>query len=125
MSSPAVLEKYAKLIDVLYERTLDGAIDWKYDEVLDDLSVVIGNIIVSIDEKKSSRETIAIFVTIRNRDGTIVDSFNDEDFPSPPESDSFHTYFQYMKDLRIVAMRRATGADKVIDELIKNIEQMF
>lgn len=63
-----------------------------------------------------------IRITIYDNQGNEVDSFDDNYFKDmTPSMLSYNTYYAAMAALYENARRNATGADKVIDEIISNL----
>lgn len=117
-----ILEKPRKLIDLLIERTQLGRIEWK--ETLPDIfqvsfkdnSVQLHMIVDDRDE------TITYAVSLLNSEGETVDRFNDQDLDLDEYGRSPAGWTTKLGLLFGMARRRARGADKVLDEILNEIE---
>jgi hypothetical protein len=117
-------EKVRDLVNSLFQKTAEGLLSWEIDELDGGVSADIGKSKVNIYEgRNDDHEPIIIMKLIIG--AKIVDIFDDDYLSGhePPRPD-YANYYLYMKDLYGMAMRRATGADSALDDIILNLNNI-
>jgi hypothetical protein len=116
------LEKPRKLMEVLIERTKGGSVDWQ--ETLPDIyQVSFKDNSVQLRMVHDDRtETVAYAISLLNGEGETVDRFTDEDLDNDQFGTTGKRWYHQLSSLFAMARRRARGADKVLDEILKEIE---
>jgi len=115
------LEKPRKLMEVLHRRTLNGEIDWQesfpdvYQVSFKDNSVQLG---AQFHEDEEATYTISLL----NSEGTVADRFTDEDLDVDQFGTAGKQWYKRVGELYSMARRRARGADKVLDDILKEID---
>lgn len=118
----SVVDKHKMLIETLYDKTLVGRVPWRYEQTIDYLAALVGGHHIELEEIKNQNQEPVYKVNLRTN-GEVVDWFTDEIFAGLTPITSPHmNYFDLMKELREVAFRQATGADKVIDEILTGLD---
>lgn len=115
-------DKYALLVDRLYRNTIVDKIIWELDRGGVPLTK-ISDKTIRVSKSLNSDGQPLVVVTVYGESGSAIESFNDEFLTSisPPDSD-FMTYWAKMEALHQLAIRRATGADKALDELLRDLD---
>ncbi len=115
-------DRLRALIEGLYAATTRGDVSWHAVQNVDSYITSIGDGRIEIKEDQNVGGEPIIVVNIYNMDGKWVDSVNDDDLKgSTPVSLPYNNYFLLMKVLHDVARRSATGADKVIEGILRAI----
>lgn len=122
MSDP-IARKHANLIDRLYDKTEGKTIDWEYDEARSEVSADVGNYKVSLvaasNPNGSPVEVVRIKEGFSNR---LIEAFNDEELDGLHlRANGFESYWQKMEALRSAAYRQALGAEKAVDDILKEL----
>lgn len=122
--SMTIQEKYQKLCDRLYEKTLDGSIQWATDIINEDaVFCVIGKSTIEISEGRNEQHSPIITVSIRADNGRIVESFTDEELMDVTVTyGRFDSYWQLMGEILVKAKRQISGVDAVIDDILEKLE---
>ena len=115
-------DRYQKIVDLLIARTSGHDLDWKETADSDVFQVSLSNysIILSEEPRYTASgmfnhvlRSVRKF-SVRNPDGTEIDSFTDDDLPqdySPRTSELFRN-----------ARRQALGVDRALDEILSELE---
>jgi hypothetical protein len=115
----STIDKYANLVEKVYEKTVDGAISWT-EESAGTFSSKIGAYNIYI-YKGGEFDSDVIF-SLSNEENTIVDKFSDVDLADAiPQNTTFSAYYSLMLDLYKMADRDATGAEKVLDGVLSEL----
>lgn len=116
-------QKYKRLVEGLYNKSLNKAISWSYHSVDKYVETIIANrAIRSWVGEDEEGNPLAIIVII-NEDGNLLERFNDEDIKGNPiEFYDGKTYYQLMISIIDMAKRQATGADDAIDAILEELE---
>jgi len=115
------LAKQAKMVEKLAELTDAGAIDWKP-------SVNEGTFQVSFRDNtlrittRDSRDGFDIVIQLLNGNGELVETITDVELAADTPIDEPGGWFGLMSDLYENARRKALGADKVLDEIIADLD---
>jgi hypothetical protein len=110
------VEKQTKLVERLIERTAQGEIDWV--EGLDDgFQVSFSDNTLRI-EMLDSPNSAMVRISLINSDGYIAESFDDEQLTAATSQG----WFAKMRDLLYAAQRKARGADKILDDVLRELE---
>jgi hypothetical protein len=114
------LEKPRKLMEALLRRTRAGEMEWQ--ETLPDVfqvSFKANSVQVRLNDQR--RQGALVTVALLNGEGEVVDTFTDEDLDNELFGEPGKRNFILMKELYALALRRARGADKVLDEILKDM----
>ena len=114
-------EKFKKLVNILYSKTYKKEIEWKNDDVLGTYCFV-GSRMISLEEGHNEDMEPIETVEIRNSDGELAESFNDELFKDDTAPAGFTSYWNLMTLIRETARRQATGADDAIDAILLELD---
>jgi hypothetical protein len=117
------MEKQQKLVKRLLERTRMRELEWK--ESVDGESFLVSfkdnSVGIRKLEKKSSIDyEIALF----NDEGRVVDTFTDPELDATSLNPDDHQWYGIMKDLHEIARRTALGSEKVLDEILDEIDDV-
>lgn len=115
------LSKEKKLVDSLITKTDQGKIAWSENPVDGSPIVKIGTHIVMLEEGRSSNGASLISVIVIDENGKELDRFNDEDLDRNTRTSD---YFVHMTALYNRASKQARGAEKAIDDILKNIDSL-
>jgi hypothetical protein len=118
------LERSRRLMDILIRKTERGEIDWQetlpnvYQVSFKDNSVQLSE----SDNEPSNHDSFCYVVSLLNSEGAVADRFTDEDL----DIDEFKAvgggWFGKLAELFVRARRRARGADKVLDDILKLVD---
>jgi hypothetical protein len=115
------LEKPRKLMEVLHRRTLRGEIDWQ--ESLPDMFQVSfkDNSVQLRSFVHHDQDAVTYLISLLNSEGTIVDTFSDEDLDRADFASPGGKWSTKIAELYATARRRARGADKLLDDILKEV----
>lgn len=111
-------KKWMKLIDTLLLHTTTGVRKWEIGFGSVPQTQIAGNF-VAISEKKNAEGQLLYEVDIHNSDMDRVDGFSDEDLQDAFSSEN---YYLKMQNLYRSALRSATNADQVLDNILKELD---
>ena len=106
--------KWIQLCDKLISLTYDGKIDWTFSSSGDSILTTIGNQAIIIQRRASS-----FYIEILDDKAEAVDSFTDDDLISL----GYNGYYGQFDEMFDMLRRRNSGADKVIDEILQELEK--
>jgi hypothetical protein len=116
------LEKPRKLMDILGRRTVAGEIDWQ--ETFPDMFQVSfrdNSVQISMHVHEAN-ETTTYTVSLLNGEGEVADRFTDEDLDKDQFGAPGQLWYRKLGELYAMARRRARGADKVLDDILKEVD---
>jgi hypothetical protein len=116
------LQKPRKLMYVLVRRTRAGEIDWQ--ESFPDLFQVSfkdNSVQLQVQQVGGS---IVYTASVLNGEGEVADRFTDEDLDNDEFGHTGQRWFKDMAELYALARRRARGADKVLDAILKEVDDI-
>lgn len=118
-----VIEKHRKLVELLYQKTNEGQLDWNEDESDNSYMVSIGSSFLEINTTMDENDDPVVFIRVF-RDGNIIERFTDNDIKGRrPSVAGYDTYYKLMSSLYDMAKRRHSGADVVLDDLIQKLQE--
>lgn len=115
------LSKYAQFVDLLLRKTKEGKIPWEFDSTRNTASIWNGDVLLNLAKMFNENFEEVYTISLYNRSGDFLESFNDESLSEIETNDWDGNYFARMRDLYNLAMRQATGADKALDDFIKAV----
>lgn len=119
-TDPVSLDKWCKLVDLIISLTQKEKVNWKETPRDDEFLTTHSGISILIRQTTSSRADDDLFVMeLRDAEGKVIDSFDDEILDNG--SSSHPSYFLRMRDLAYAIRRKASGADKVLDDLLVSL----
>jgi hypothetical protein len=93
----------------LVEQTSSGKLDWKETAGRDVFQVSFPNYSILLSEEKTQRGSSPDYViSIKNSNGTTIDSFSDVTLGQ----ETNESYFEKMRELYTAARRKALGSTK-------------
>ena len=118
-----VVSKFRALVEKLYQRTLDGKLEWNFDSSLPYLWTTIANREIEIEESHNFNGDPLMSILIKS-DGEVIERFNDEMITGvEPKIAGFASYYKLMVELENAAKRRALGADKSLDDVLRELDE--
>jgi len=115
------LEKLRGLVESLCTRTQTGTLTWIEAEG-GGIYVQIGSALIILNDEPGSNFENDIRVSIYS-DGNKIDSFTDTIFSGhSPTLTSASSYYQLLSDTLSMGRRQASGAEMVLDQLLKDLE---
>jgi hypothetical protein len=119
------IEKHATVVDRLLRKTQAGDLDWKAAADDDTFQVSFRDSSLRIQETRVNRRgqsTVDYIISLINAEGAVVETFSgvqlDEAF-----GDSFsETWFFKTKELHELARRTALGSDKILNEILEELD---
>lgn len=118
--------KFNNLLDRIFDSTKKSKIDWKIDES-ENPYCSLGNYFIFLLSDINPEGEPVEFLTIRDRNGNVVEHFNDtqlSQFTPSYEEQKFPNYWTLMEYLRTMAVRKAKGSDIAIDEIISALDKI-
>lgn len=109
-------KRYA-LVKRLRDQTVNGKVEWERTATNGIYQASFPNYSIKISEGRSpqSDESPAIYVRIYNSEGTLIESFNDEDLPTDTGPNA---PYAIMSQLFEFARRQAMGVDAALDSIM-------
>lgn len=121
--SASTADKYAFLVEKLYEMTVSGEAVWRDEDLSGRFSTAIGSRkieIFSIATRDGGEPDI--IVRIVDFIGTVLDTFSDVDLvDAKTRVPGFYSYYSLMSDLLRRAARKASGAEDVLDSVLRDL----
>lgn len=117
-----VLQKYARFVDLLLEKTKLGKIPWTYDSPRDTISLWNDNVLCTLSKGSDENFEDTYSLALINKSGDYLESFTDGTLSNIKVEFGQDNYYVRMKDLYDVAMRQSTGADKALDDFMSAVE---
>jgi hypothetical protein len=114
----ATFDRHKQLVTRLLERTRRGLVEWK-EGVAGGFQVSFSNNTIALQEPRHMPSGTVYGVLLINAAGEIADSFDNHDLDAN-EFDS--AYYNMLKELYGLAQRHARGADKVLNELLSDLD---
>jgi hypothetical protein len=121
-----MMEKQKKLIALLLKKTQRGELDWSeaIGKEAFQVSFKENSVRIRATPNQSSPEESDYEVALLNDEGRIVDSFTDIDLGNTEnESAAKQRIFAATRDLYDLARRTALGSEKVLNEILSEIEE--
>lgn len=117
-----IIPKYAGFIDLLLSKTKESKINWVYDGDRSCISVWNGDVLLSITRVEDGNYEHTYAVTLHNRSGVCLESFDDSTISGVAVDWQTDNYYVRLQNLFNLGMRQATGADKALDDFIKAVQ---
>jgi hypothetical protein len=120
------LEKQWRIVQLLFEKTQAGELDWKPTVEDNAFQVSFRNYTLILREQPSDEapDTSDYVVSLLNETGDLADTFSDvglqQEFGGSITPSSMRPY-QLMARMFQLARRKATGADKIIDAILEEL----
>jgi hypothetical protein len=122
------LEKQWEMVRLLVERTEAGAVSWKHSAVDDAFLVSFRNYSLLLRKIASKEGAEPDFeISLINEDGAVAESFTDIELfhACGPFSGEGNVPFKVLGKLFELARRQASGADKIVDEILGELKVLF
>ena len=113
-------DKYGKMVDLLYEKTMADELRWEKSPYDDRFQVSFRKYSITIYLVQTGSRLI-IKITIVNEEGREIDDFSNEHIL--PESIGYKDPFEVMSDMYEKARRQANGVDEAIDDILGDLEK--
>jgi hypothetical protein len=121
------LEKQWRMVQQLAKRTDGGTVDWRTTSEANAFQVSFKNYTLILREEPSGREEPDYEITLLNEVGEPADRFGDnalyEEF-GDDISDKAQLPYNLMRKLFADARRKATGADKILDTILDDLNDI-
>jgi hypothetical protein len=119
-----VKERHAKLANTLLSGTKNRTVKWYIDEWGQNrLTADRAGYKITVEQDENAENEPIIIISVRSKDGSVIDSFDDTDLVGETPSESGLTsYWQVMSQLQQTAYRQAVGADDALDKIITDLE---
>ncbi|WP_157038987.1 hypothetical protein [Caulobacter segnis] len=118
----STVDKYAFLVEKLYELTLGSKVEWSVTEAGGRYVAKIGNRRVAIESEYRGNGDPDIVLSIVDDSDKTIDSFTDVDLvDSIPRVEGYKNYYMLMSDLLRRVARRATGAEDALDAILTDL----
>lgn len=113
------MEKQKKLVRLLIDNTSSGKLDWQTTFSDEMFHVSLKNKSVGIEEARNRNGASLYRISLMNEAGEVVETFSDEDLDDPESAGS---WFGAMGELYNTARRTARGAEKLLNEIIDELD---
>ncbi|MEN6441924.1 MAG: hypothetical protein ABFD97_25465 [Syntrophobacter sp.] len=119
----AYLEKQAEFVKRLHGRTLDGDLNWYKTESDGVFQFQFPDYLVQVYQRwaDDNEDTVYTYISIFNKEGGLIDTFNDTALSESESMGADSTFF--MVDLYENARRIAMGMEQALDNLIYILDQ--
>ncbi len=116
-------EKHGKLIDLLLSRTRANTLEWRPSVMEGRYQVSFRENTVRLYEMEEAGELGGSLVQLEliNDQGNVAETINDEELDRDVPMGQ-HYWFKKMSTLFEMARRNALGSDKILDEIIADLE---
>lgn len=113
------MEKHVNLVRSLSRLTAAGDLDWQDGPLPKSyqVSFATGSVIIRMIDKDTG---VAVEIMLVNQSGNIVDSFDDDDLKNAHPTGP---WFMEMNQLLDAARRTALGAEKLLDSILKELDE--
>ncbi len=113
--------KLETLLAKLKERTEDSYVTWEETESENQFQAVLGQYIVRIVEIATGEPEVDYIFRILGDEGAVIETISDVDLHRQnPDFPAFQT----MRQIFNLARRSSMGADKVIDSIIRELDDI-
>lgn len=120
------VDRYCKLVALLYKRSLSRSLDWLESPWTGRLSASIGNYRVELQSGEDADGSPIEIVYIVNSDDQIVDSFNDNELSGIGTGiDGYESYWLLMKRVHHLAYRKSKNSDAAIDSILDELDKDY
>jgi hypothetical protein len=111
-----------QLLERLAEKTQSGVLDWKKSADENALLVSFRKNAIRLRKTDSESTNPTYRVELLDGDGSVVEEFSDADLDQAEFGRIDAHYYEALRDMFELARRRAYGADKVLLEILKDLE---
>lgn len=118
MVSPELIQ----LVERLSTKTSVGEIDWKESIAENVFQVALSRNSVRLKREGSATRSPLYTIELVNDVGSIVETVTDAELDSDLHGIMDGPYFALMADMYAAARRRALGADRVLREVLRDLE---
>ena len=115
-----LIEKYGKLLDGLYRKTVNKELVWEISSWDEELYTVVGGRRIRLTGGRDANGSPVERIEVLYGDD-VIDSFSDGRLEDLPQDPSFHSYYLKMRALRMTATRQAKGADDALDAILDDL----
>ncbi|WP_162998140.1 hypothetical protein [Brevundimonas lutea] len=122
-----VTSRHRKLSERLYVRTESEHQIWTTGTWSGDYETSVGNYIVSIKANVKEFDEVDYGIVISDKKHTEIDRFWDEEISEPdvkPSVGDFRNHYALMKDLYRKAQRQTSGADKALESILNELDEL-
>ena len=113
-------EKYAKLIETLFDRTFERSQSWRLSGSA--VTTDLGTYTVSISQEDSFGSEVDMVCEIADEFGIVVDRFTDVELKDiSPDVPGYQSFYLLMRALYDRAHREASGAERVLDSILETL----
>lgn len=114
------VQKWASLAKHLVKLTRSDKLEWRESSDEETFVTVVGSTVVSIGRNRQigSQGAIPIVeIIISDKSGKVIDRFDDEDIVD------YGVSYTDLSDLLLEINRKLSGADEVLDSLLKDLQE--
>ncbi len=117
-----MLTQRRTLVEALYQKTLQGKLEWEEGLAAKSFQTSVGRINLQIS-KESDEDRTDINLELFDKGWNSIELFSDNSFGGvTPVRVGQSSYFNLMLNLFEMAQRNSSGADKVVAELLDSLE---
>jgi hypothetical protein len=114
-------ENEKKLVESLIVKTEAKKISWSEAVSQGNPEAQIGDHTIVLEEGRNANGATLFFVVVLDKMGREIERFDDEDLDQPERGTK---YYELLNGLYTKASRQARGAEKAIDDLLRNISEL-
>lgn len=117
-------DKQRKLVEILYDRTVQESLSWEAAPWLGDFQTKIGSRYVSLKMAPGEFEENDYFVYVLDESYNELDQFSDTDISETdlsPNTGNFRNHYLLIESLYRTVKRQISGADKALDDILERL----
>jgi hypothetical protein len=114
-------EQQVELLNRLSAKTKEGSLDWKKTADDNTLQVSFRKNSVQLQKTKLPTANPSYSVALLDGEGNVVEEFHDAELDQDKFGQTDQHFYELMAEMYERARRRAYGADKVLSEILKDL----
>jgi hypothetical protein len=116
-------EKQKRLVEILFRRSREGKVEWQTAIVDNAFQVAFRDNTVEIRQLgREIEDEYDYRFTLRNSEGEVAERFTDIELYADVDGEARKQGYMMASDLFEMARRKATGADKIIDSILEDLD---
>ena len=109
-------QKHEALVAHLQRKSHDGQLEWEESALGDAFEVALANYTIRIEVEGNDYK-----VSILDKEGRVIESFTDVDLDGRDSQET--PYYRVMKEVYGMARRIAMGVDRVLNDILAELEK--
>lgn len=119
-------DKHRRLVEMLFERTVDESLSWEVASWIGDFQSKIGSRYVSLKKEAGEFDEDDYYVYVLDDGYNELDRFSDMDISETdfsPAVGNFKNHYLLMESLYRTVKRQISGADKALDDILDQLSK--